>query len=78
MEPGVPCTEANKCPLVQIVANHHVSDRNRSEEIHSPVPQGTETIAVRKVIPKKEEEFAASQNNYSFELQEIKGTAKGQ
>ena len=70
----VPCTEANEWFPVQIVANHPVSDQNLSQEIHSPVIQGIETIAVRKSrfhsgILKEEEESASSQS-YSFELQE--------
>lgn len=35
----VPCTEANECFPVQIVANHLVSDQNLSQEIHSAVIQ---------------------------------------
>ena len=71
----VPCTEANECFPVQIVANHLVSDQNLSQEIHSAVIQGIETIAVRKSrfhsgVLKGEEESAASQSCYSFELQE--------
>ena len=71
----VPCTEASEGFPVQIVANHPVSDQNLSHEIHSPVTQGIERRAVKKsrfhpVIMKKEEESAASQSCYSFELQE--------
>ena len=75
MEGDVPCTEANECSPVQVVANHCESDQNLSQEIHSPVTQGIETRAVRKsrfhpVIMKKEGGSAASQNCYSFDLQE--------
>ena len=54
--------------------DHHVSDQNLSQEIHSPVAQGIETRAVGKSrfhpgVLKREEESAASQS-YSFELQE--------
>ena len=55
--------------------DHHVSDQNLSQEIHSPVAQGIETRAVGKSrfhpgVLKREEESAASQSCYSFELQE--------
>ena len=54
--------------------DHHVSDQNLSQEIHSPVAQGIETRAVGKsrfhpAMLKREEECAASQS-YSFELLE--------
>ena len=55
--------------------DHHVSDQNLSQEIHSPVAQGIETRAVGKSrfhpgVLKREEEPAASQSCYSFELLE--------
>ena len=55
--------------------DHHVSDQNLSQEIHSPVAQGIEARAVGKSrfhpgVLKREEESAASQSCYSFELQE--------
>ena len=75
METSVLCAEANEWYPVQMVANHCASDQNLSHEIHSPVTQGIERRAVEKsrfhpVVMKKEEESAASQNCYSFELQE--------
>ena len=61
--------------LLKDDADHHVSNENLSQEIHSPVAQGIEARAVRKSrfqsgMLKREEESAASQSCYSFELQE--------
>ena len=77
VEADVPCTEGNEYSLVQMAANHHVSDRKLSQEIHSPVTQGIETRAVGKSrfhpgVLKREEESAASQSCYFSELQEVK------
>ena len=71
----VPCTEANACCPVQMAAKQCASDENLSQEIHSPVTQRIETRAVRRNrfhpgMLKREEECAASQSCYSFELQE--------
>ena len=71
----VPCREANECCPVQMAAKHCASDENLSQEILSPVTQRIETRAVEKSrfhpgMLKREEECAASQICYSFELQE--------
>ncbi|XP_015765103.1 PREDICTED: uncharacterized protein LOC107344017 isoform X3 [Acropora digitifera] len=71
----VHCTEANECCPVQMAAKHCASDENLSQEILSPVTQRIETRAVQKSrfhpgMLKREEECAASQICYSFELQE--------
>ena len=34
VEADVPCTEANKCSLVQIESNHRVSDQNLKKFTH--------------------------------------------
>jgi len=75
VETGQPCAEANEWYPVQMAAKQCASDENLLQEIHSPVTQRIETRAVRKSrfhpgMLKREEECAASQICYSFELQE--------